>query len=146
MAVKNELSVVLGPGTHASTFGGNPLACAASIAVFDTIRKQKLLKHASEAGAYLRKKLIALADEHPCIKEVRGLGLMLGVELDRDGSDIARACMEKGLLINCTNVKVIRWMPALIVKKDEIDRAVSRSQGFFVSIFEVGFPGIAYLY
>lgn len=125
MVAKNELSPVLGPGTHASTFGGSPLACAASLAVFEAVKKQKLLKNVIETGAYLKKKLCALAEDYPLIKEVRGLGLMIGVELDRDGSDIVRQCMDKGLLINCTNVKVLRWMPALNVTKAQIDCAIA---------------------
>ncbi|HRZ87395.1 MAG TPA: aspartate aminotransferase family protein [bacterium] len=132
MVVKNDISSVLGPGTHASTFGGNPLACAAAVAVFDTIRKQKLLKNAIDMGDCLKKKLKSLAEDFPVIRDIRGIGLMIGLELDRDGSDIVRKCMTKGLLINCTNEKVLRWMPALIVTKKEIDAAI----GIFESVLK----------
>lgn len=115
---------VLTPGTHASTYGGNPLVAAAALAVFKTIEKEKLLKNAEEMGAYLKSKLLALKEKYSFIKEVRGIGLMLGVELDRPGADIINRLREKGLLINCTQECVLRIMPAMIVTKRQIDQAV----------------------
>ncbi|MDP8262768.1 MAG: aspartate aminotransferase family protein [Candidatus Ancaeobacter aquaticus] len=134
MVVKNELANVLGPGTHATTFGGSPLACSAALAVFDTIKNDKLMNNAKQMGSYLRKQLEYLADSYPIIRDVRGLGLMIGVELNADGVEIAKACTERGLLINCTNQVVLRIMPALNVKKSEIDSAVSILDGVLGSL------------
>ena len=115
---------VLTPGTHASTYGGNPLAASASLAVFKAIEREKLLQNAEEMGSYLKSKLEELKTKHSVIKEVRGLGLMIGVELSIPGADIAKKCMEEGLLINCTQEKVLRIMPAMTVSGRLIDQAV----------------------
>ena len=115
---------VLVPGTHASTYGGNPLVTAAALGVFKTIETEKLLKHAEEMGAYLKSRLLELKKKYAFIKEVRGIGLMLGVELDQPGADIVSRLREKGLLINCTHECVLRIMPAMIATKRQIDQAV----------------------
>jgi len=119
--VKSE---VLTPGTHASTFGGNPLACAAALAVFKTIRKEKLLQNTEAMGAYLRGKLEEMKAKYPFIKDVRGLGLMLGMELSIPGAKIAEECLNSGLLINCTHETVLRIMPAMIVSKTFLNRGL----------------------
>ena len=115
---------VLVPGTHASTYGGNPLVTAAGLAVFKAIEQGKLLRNAEEMGAYLKSKLTALKEKYSSIKEVRGIGLMLGMELDRPGAELVKQAREKGLLINCTQERVLRIMPAMIVTKRLIDKAV----------------------
>ena len=115
----------LGPGTHGTTFGGSPLACAASLAVFKAIKEEKLLKNAAVMGAYLQKKLNELKKKYGVIREVRGIGLMVGVELAVDGKKVYEDCLEKGLLINCTQGNVLRIMPPIIVKKSEIDQAIA---------------------
>ncbi|HLD41087.1 MAG TPA: aminotransferase class III-fold pyridoxal phosphate-dependent enzyme, partial [Candidatus Omnitrophota bacterium] len=111
-------------GTHASTFGGSPLICKASLAVFKAIHKEKLLKNAIEMGGYLKEKLSALAQKYAIINEIRGLGLMLGIELTIPGKQIVEECLKDGLLINCTHDKVLRLMPALNVTKKQADKAV----------------------
>src|SRR3989338_39483 len=113
------------PGSHASTYGGNPLVCAAALAVFKAIRKEKLLQNTEAMGRYLRDKLNGLKQKYSFIKEVRGKSLMLGVELDRPGASVVDKARELGLLINCTQDKVLRIMPALTVTKRMIDRAVA---------------------
>ena len=125
MVADAKLDGVLVPGNHASTFGGNPLACAAAIAAFETIVKEKLLARALRMGNLLAGKLRALAKKFSVIREVRGLGLMLGVELNKeDGSGIVASAMDKGLLINCTSGNVLRFMPSMRVTKEEIDNAM----------------------
>ena len=120
-----KIADTLGPGTHGTTFGGSPLACAASLAVFKAIKKENLLKNATVMGAYLQKRLNELKKRHSIIREVRGMGLMVGVELAVEGKKIYEDCLEKGLLINCTQGNVLRIMPPITVKKSEIDQAVS---------------------
>lgn len=124
MVVKKEIAGFLGPGMHASTFGGGPVICRAALAVLRAIQKEKLLTNAKKASEYLFLKLNALKDKYAIIKEVRGLGLMAGVELNSLGAAIVEKCIEKGLLINCTHDKVLRLMPALNISKKEIDKAV----------------------
>ena len=125
MVVKKEIADTLGPGMHASTFGGGPVIARAALAVFKAIQEEKMLKNANSMGEYLFAKLNALKEKHSLIKEIRGLGLMAGVELNIEGKGIVDKCIEKGLLINCTHVKVLRLMPALNVTRKEIDRAVA---------------------
>lgn len=115
---------VLTPGTHASTYGGNPLVSAAALAVFKAIEKEKLLKNAQRMGEYLKEKLEALKKKYSLIKEVRGIGLMVGMELDRPGAEIVNQARANGLLINCTQDRVLRIMPAMTVTKRMIDQAI----------------------
>lgn len=115
---------VLTPGSHGSTYGGNPLVCAAALAVFKVIRKKNLLKHTVEMGSYLLEKLKALQVRYPVIAEARGVGLMCALELNEPGAPLVDAARAKGLLINCTQEKTIRIMPAMTVSKRVIDQAL----------------------
>ena len=116
-----DMSSAFGPGSHATTFGGTPLATAVSKAVLTSLLKDGWLGHCRETGEYFRGKLEELAKKHATIKEIRGLGLMIGVELDKPGASIVDACCEKGFLINCAQENVLRFVPPLIVGKAEID-------------------------
>ncbi|MDI6606096.1 MAG: aspartate aminotransferase family protein [Candidatus Omnitrophota bacterium] len=122
--VKKEIADTLGPGMHASTFGGGPVICRAALAVFKAIQKEKLPAHVEKMSSYIFSKLNELKDKFSIIKEIRGLGLMIGIELNIAGSSIVEKCLQRGLLINCTHDKVLRIMPALNVTKKEIDKAV----------------------
>lgn len=123
--VKEYLTGVLTPGTHASTFGGNPLACSAGIAVIETIKKYSLLNSTKLLGDYLKKQFLELHKKFPhLIKEVRGMGLMWGIDLHKPGSEIVKKCMENGLLINCTHDTVLRIMPAMTVTRRELKKGL----------------------
>lgn len=124
MVAKKEIADTLQPGTHATTFGGSPLACAAALAVFEAIDKEKLIANTVITGSYLFKKLNELKKKHSIIREVRGMGLMAGVELEIEGKNIYEECLKKKLLINCTQGNVLRLMPPLVVREKEIDRAI----------------------
>jgi predicted acetylornithine/succinylornithine family transaminase len=124
MMAKEELAAKLVPGKHASTFGGNCLACAAGIAVIEAIEEDNLLENAANMGRYANEKLNGLKQKHFIIDHVRGIGLMIGVQLKGPGKEIVAKCLEKGLRINCTHESVLRMMPAMIVTKEEIDAAV----------------------
>ncbi|MDD5167160.1 MAG: aminotransferase class III-fold pyridoxal phosphate-dependent enzyme, partial [Candidatus Omnitrophica bacterium] len=124
MLVKKEIADTLGPGMHASTFGGGPVICKAALAVLNAIQKEKLLSNAVKMSEYLFARLNALKTKYPLIKEVRGLGLMAGVELAVEGKPVVEKCLQKHLLINCTHDKVLRLMPALNITKKEIDKAI----------------------
>ncbi|GJQ58656.1 MAG: aspartate aminotransferase family protein [Candidatus Scalindua sp. AMX11] len=124
MEATPEVAKSLAPGTHASTFGGNPLACAAAVSVFETIQSENLLNNAVEMGRYATDRLSRFAREISCIADVRGLGLMIGIELKIPASDVVKKCMEAGLLLNCTHETVIRFMPPLNVQKVHIDEGL----------------------
>ncbi len=112
----------IGPGMHGSTFGGGPLACRVAIEFLDIL--EGLLPHIDQAGAYFRGKLEGLRSRFPFIKEVRGRGLMVGVDLSIPGKQIVLDAMAGGLLLNCTHDTVLRFLPPYIVTEKEIDRAV----------------------
>ncbi len=125
MIVAEKYADVLVPGTHASTFGGNPLACAAAIAAIETIEKKNLLTQAAKLGQYFNRQLSKLSRDFPTIiKEIRGRGLMWGIELQRPGTEIVAQCLQRGLLINCTQNTVIRFLPALTVTKKQLKAGV----------------------
>jgi len=134
MMAREEIAACLVPGKHASTFGGNCLACAAGIATVEAIEEEHLLQQAVEMGGYAQDRLRALKDKYPVIDHVRGIGLMIGIQLTRPGAQIVAKCLEKGLRINCTHDTVIRFMPAMIVTKEQIDEAV----GIFESVLAEG--------
>lgn len=121
---RDKVAKVFQPGTHGSTFGGNPVACAAAKAVLQVLQEEGLVKQAAITGEYMKARLKALCEKYPFIKEVRGMGLLLGMELDRPGQDLVALCQERGLLINCTAERVIRFLPPLITTKDEVDQAL----------------------
>ncbi len=120
-----ELAASLGPGTHGSTFGGNPLVCAAALAAMQTINEKTLLDNCRAMGAYLTEKLEQLKAKYSFIKEIRGLGLIIGVELAIQGGPLVIKAMEHGLLMNCTVGNVLRFVPPLIVNRAEIDEAMT---------------------
>jgi len=134
MMAKPEVAAALVPGKHASTFGGNCLACAAGVATIEAIEEGNLLQNTVEMGQYAQEKLRGLKETHSVIDHVRGFGLMIGIQLTRPGADIVSKCLEQGLRINCTHDTVIRFMPPMIVTKDQIDEAV----GIFESVLSEG--------
>jgi acetylornithine/N-succinyldiaminopimelate aminotransferase len=125
MMAKEELAAKLVPGKHASTFGGNCIACAAGIAVVEAIEEDNLIENAVKMGEYAKQKLEQLGEKYTIIKEVRGKGLMIGVQLSSPGAEIVDKCLARGLRINCTNNTVLRFMPAMIVTKEQIDEAIN---------------------
>lgn len=119
-----EVARVFQPGTHGSTFGGNPVVCAAARAVLKVLQEEGLVERAAETGAYFKKCLESLREKFPCIREVRGVGLIVGMELDRPGQNLVPLCQERGLLVNCTAGSVIRFLPPLIIGKEDVDEAL----------------------
>jgi predicted acetylornithine/succinylornithine family transaminase len=118
-----KASQAFAPGTHGSTFGGNPLACAAGLASLEVLLEDNIIiQNVTSLGAHFREGLLSLKKRYPFIKDVRGKGLLLGMELDFDGKDIVAACMKAGMLINCTVNTVLRFIPPLIISEEEIDR------------------------
>jgi acetylornithine/N-succinyldiaminopimelate aminotransferase len=124
MMAREEIAASLVPGKHASTFGGNCLACSAGIAVIEAIEEDNLLQNAVEMGRYAKEKLEQLKQKHFIIDSVRGIGLMIGVQLTSPGNEIVDKCLDKGLRINCTSGTVLRFMPAMIATKAQIDQAI----------------------
>jgi acetylornithine aminotransferase len=130
-----EVSSVLQAGTHGTTFGGNPVACAAGIAVLEEIEEKSLLQNAGAMGEKLIQGCQALAAEFPShIREVRGFGLMVGLELHRPGDGVVEAMRDRGILINRTDSTVLRPLPPLIVEDAHIDETVTALRGVFSAL------------
>lgn len=125
MLAKEAVARSFKPGAHASTFGGNPLACGVGLAVLKTILQGGVLKNCVQMGRFFASSLQNLKNRFSFIREVRGRGLIVGMELDHDGSEIVKHCLEAGLLINCTAQRVLRFLPPLTVEKKEIERGLS---------------------
>jgi acetylornithine/N-succinyldiaminopimelate aminotransferase len=122
----DEAAAAFHAGDHGSTFGGNPLACAAANVVLDTIMEKHLLDNVNEVGGYLKGQLEKLQQKYPkLITEVRGMGLILGMQLTRPGREIVNDCLEYGLIINCTAGDVLRFVPPLIITRAHVDELCS---------------------
>jgi acetylornithine aminotransferase len=121
---RESVAQAFGPGSHASTFGGNPLACAASLAVVGLLLDGRLLDQAKQMGDALRKGLSECMDRHHVVRDVRGMGLLQGMELDMDAKIVVGECLKRGILINATGEHVVRFVPPLIITQREIDRLI----------------------
>ncbi len=124
MLASNDVAKVFGPGSHATTFGGNPLACSAAIAALNVIDTDDILGNCEKMGIYLRQRLDKLKENHKCIIDIRGLGLMVGVELDTPISEVIQRSQKKGILVGPAGGKTLRLTPPLIVTKPDIDRLI----------------------
>lgn len=125
MMAKENVACAFSAGDHASTFGGNPLATTCGKVVLDELLKNKLLENAEKSGQYLIKKLNELKEKYPEIKDVRGLGLLAGVEFNSPVKEIVENCQKRGLLLIGAGLNVIRFVPPLIVSFKEINQAIS---------------------
>lgn len=124
MLAKREIAASLVPGIHASTFGGNPIAAVAGIAMLETIEQDGLLEQAQANATLFARFLQQLADDCAHVREVRQAGLMIGVEMDFEASAIVQQCLNEGLLINCTQGNVLRLLPAMNVEPEQVERGM----------------------
>jgi acetylornithine aminotransferase len=124
MVATEKAAAAFTPGSHGSTFGGNPLVTAAALATMDVLLNEGVLENCVEMGAYLRQSLEQLSSKYTWCGEVRGRGLILGLQLDIEGAPMVAAALKHGLLINCTAGKVLRFVPPLTVNKGEIEHAI----------------------
>jgi acetylornithine/N-succinyldiaminopimelate aminotransferase len=120
----DEVAVAFQPGTHAATFGGNPLVTAVARTVLSLILEEGFLPRVRKIGAYFQDQLQGLKKKFPQVLDVRGRGLLLGIALDQPGKPIVDACFQKGFLINCTQDTILRFAPPLIVEQEEIDALI----------------------
>ena len=123
MMARPQVAAVLKPGMHASTFGGNPIACRAALAAIETIEADGLLERGTAIGKRFREQFEALRAELPhAIRDIRVIGTMIGLDLTFDASHVVTQCLERRLLINATHDHVVRLLPALTITDDEIDQ------------------------
>ncbi len=138
MLATEKVASAFQPGNHATTFGGNPLVCAAAVATLETLLEDGfILDQCNRMSTYLMKNLHQLKEEFPSlITDIRGKGLLIGMELTKDGDPIVRACLEKGVLINCTAGNVLRFIPPLIVQQKEINRLIHTLKEVFTKFLK----------
>jgi acetylornithine/N-succinyldiaminopimelate aminotransferase len=124
------------PGMHGTTFGGGPLVCAVAIAVIDTMKQANVLAHVREVGGYFKQQLESLRDRHDCVTEVRGLGMMLGMELDSAelATRAASAMMARHIIINRTSDTVLRFLPPFILEREHVDTAIAALDEILTSL------------
>jgi len=134
MLATDRYAAAFVPGTHGSTFGGNPLVCAAAIATVRAILEDGILNRCEEIGEYLEGELESLQHKYPFVKEVRGIGLMIGMALDIPAGDIVKKGHERGVLLNVTHDTVLRFVPPLTVTKQEINQMIAILDGIFAEI------------
>ncbi len=125
MLAREEVADAFGPGSHASTFGGTPVVTAASLEVVRVLLEENIIDHCKKIGTYFKERLEWLKNRHELIEDVRGMGLLLGMKLKIEGDQIVASCMEKGFLINCIQGNILRFIPPLIIEKEEIDALVA---------------------
>jgi acetylornithine/N-succinyldiaminopimelate aminotransferase len=135
MLCTDEAARAISPGMHGTTFGGGPLACAVAIAVIDTMKREKTLAHVREVGGYFKQQLEALRKKHDSIIEVRGMGLMLGIELD--SAELAKRAaaemMAQRIIINRTSETVLRFLPPFVLEREHVDHAIAALDGILAA-------------
>jgi acetylornithine aminotransferase/acetylornithine/N-succinyldiaminopimelate aminotransferase len=131
MLCTDEAARAFTPGMHGTTFGGGPLACAVAIAVIDSMKQSNMLAHVRDVGGYFKQQLELLSQRHDCVTAVRGMGLMLGMELDSAefAKKVASAMLEQHIIINRTSETVLRFLPPFILERKHVDAAVAALDG-----------------
>ena len=136
LLINKKVAESFGPGDHASTFGGNPLATAAGVAALNAILEEGMLENCEKVGIYFLARLEEIKRKFSIVQEVRGKGLLIGMELKREGGSIVKTMMQRGVLINCTMNNVLRFLPPLIVTEAEVDQVVNTLEEVFRNIKE----------
>jgi len=125
MLAKEHVASAFVHGSHATTFGGTPLVTAAALEVLKVLSEENIIDNCDKMGAYFKERLLWLKSRHSSILDVRGIGLLIGMELEKEeGGNLVNKCLERGFLINCIQGKIIRFVPPLIISKEEIDALI----------------------
>ncbi len=131
MLAREEVAASFTAGSHASTFGGTPLVAAAALTVVKILVEEGVLQNCERVGAYFKDRLLELKAKYAFIQEVRGEGLLLCLDLAREGVSIVKACMERGFLINCTQDHILRFIPPLVIQEEQIDSLIECLDSIF---------------
>jgi acetylornithine aminotransferase len=125
LLAREDVAASFTPGSHASTFGGTPLVASAAVATVKTLVEEGVLKNCERVGEYFKDQLLELKEKYAFIRAVRGIGLLLGLDLSCDGTSIVKECMDRGFLINCTQEHILRFIPPLVVQEREVDALIA---------------------
>ncbi len=140
---REHVAQAFAPGMHGTTFGGGPLQCRMALKVMEILERPGVIEHVRDTGAYFRRELEKLQAEFPVIRTVRGEGLMLGAELEVPGKSVTRDLLEAGFLVNCTQEKVLRFLPPFIVERREIDLLIAALKPALASVMAGEKKGVA---
>ena len=124
MLAREHVAEAFGAGAHASTFGGTPLVTAVAVEVCNLLVEEGIIDQGRETGQYFRQRLLELKEHHACVRDVRGLGLLLGMKLDFKGQVLVEKCLQRGFLINCIQENILRFIPPLTIEKEAIDALI----------------------
>jgi len=125
MLTTNKVATAFDPGSHGSTFGGAPLVTTAALVTLQTLERENWIEHSQKMGKYFKERLLELKNQYSCVIDVRGIGLILALELKDNASQIVNSCLEKGFLINSIQNKILRFVPPLIITQKQIDLLIS---------------------
>ena len=125
MLAKEHVASAFGHGSHATTFGGTPVITAAALEVLKIISEEKIVDNCRKIGEYFMERLLWLKSRHTSVRDVRGIGLLIGMELDVEGEPLVNKCLEKGFLVNCIQGNTLRFVPPLIIGREEIDSLIA---------------------
>ena len=139
---REQVAQAFSPGMHGTTFGGGPLQCRLALKVLEIMERPGFLEHVREVGAYFRKQLEKLCAEFPVIREVRGEGLMLAVELTVPCKSVVRKALEAGFLVNCTQEKVLRFLPPLIIERRHVDELIAALRSIVAALAASEMKGV----
>jgi acetylornithine aminotransferase len=131
MLATEEVAKAFTPGSHATTFGGTPLVAAAALTVVKALLDEGIIENCQRVGQYFTERLLGLKSKYDFVREVRGKGLLIGLELTCEGAPVVKACMERGFLINCTQDSTLRFVPPLIIQQEQVDALVECLDGVF---------------
>ena len=134
MLATDRVASAFAPGNHASTFGGNPLAMAAGKAAFEVLTQEGVIDHGARVGRYMMERLEELKSRHNCMREVRGRGLIIGVEMDREVAETVNRCIHAGVLIGSAGTHVLRFLPPLIVEEHHVDQLITTLDGVLEAV------------
>ncbi len=134
VVARDAVAQTFHPGMHGSTFGGGPLQCRLALKFIEILERSEFLEHVREVGSYFRSQLLSLQKELPVIREVRGQGLMLAAELAVPGKEAVRRGLEAGFIFNCTQEKVLRFLPPLIIERHHVDQLIAALRPILVSL------------
>jgi len=131
---RERVALAFHPGMHGTTFGGGPLACAVALAFLETVERERLLARVRRVGGYFRARLEGLQKKYAWVREVRGQGLMLGVELAFPGKAVVREALARGVILNCTHDTVLRFLPPYIVTERQVDKVIATLEEIFAGV------------
>jgi len=140
--VREEVALAFHPGMHGTTFGGGPLQCRLALKFLEILERPQFLEHVRQTGSYFRTQLLNLQKELPVIRQVRGQGLMLAAELSMPGKEIVEQGVEAGVLFNCTQEQVLRFLPPLVIERQQVDQLIEALRSILISVSSIEKKGV----